>query len=165
MKKQLSTYQKAQVAGASQQELILMCYRGAIQYLREAESKLEAGEVDKFSELLEKAHRVVFHLYTTLDMEKGGEIADKLAELYSYIINQFYLLNATKKADIFNGVVRILENLKEGWEQIGQENSEIASSEQEDQGIQSDDDNSESAAEKNVRERAGAHSASVSVQI
>jgi len=120
MKKQLSSYQRAQVTGASQQELILMCYRGSIQYLNEAKQRLEEGEVERFSEILEKAHRVVFHLYTTLDMEKGGEIAEKLADLYSYIINQLYLLNATKNVEIFNSVLKILGNLKEGWEQLGQ---------------------------------------------
>ncbi len=124
MKKKLSSYQRAQVNGASQQELILMCYRGAINYLNEANKSLEAGEVERFSEFLEKAHRVVFHLYTTLDMEKGGEIAEKLADLYSYIINQLYLLNATKNADIFNSVLKVLNNLKEGWEQLGREQPE-----------------------------------------
>ena len=150
MKKHLSTYQRAQVTGASQQELILMCYRGAIQYLQDARARLEAGETDKFSELLEKAHRIVFHLYTTLDMEQGGQIAEKLAELYSYVINQLYLLNATKKTDIFDIVLKVLGNLKEGWEQMGQsENQEIA----------------QTATESEEQTPAGVQAASVSVQI
>jgi len=150
MKKHLSTYQRAQITGASQQELILMCYRGSIQYLKEARTGLEAGEVDKFSEMLEKAHRVIFHLYTTLDMERGGEIAEKLAELYSYIINQLYLLNATKKVDIFAAVLKVLENLKEGWEQMGQEENR---------------ETTQSATETESQNAAEAFSASVSVQI
>lgn len=119
MKKQLSSYRRAQVTGSSQKELILMCYRGAIQYLVEAREALEGGNVEQFSELIEKAHRVVFHLYTTLDMKRGGEIAEKLADLYSYIINQIYLLNATKKTDLFDGIIQVLTTLKEGWEGIG----------------------------------------------
>ncbi len=114
----LSTYQKAQLEGLSQRDLIVMCYRGCIKYLQDAQQKLDAGDAEGFSDLIEKAHRVVFHLYTTLDMQQGGEIAQKLADLYSYIINQIYLLNATKNPELIVTIVRLLTTLKEGWEGI-----------------------------------------------
>ena len=83
-------------------------------------------------------------------MEQGGQIAEKLAELYSYVINQLYLLNATKKTDIFDTVLKVLGNLKEGWEQMGQgENQEIA----------------QTATETEAQTPAGGQAASVSVQI
>ena len=114
----LTTYERAQVDGLNQRDLVVMCYKGAIKYLQEARQKLEAGEVEEFSDFIEKAHRVIFHLYTTLDMQRGGEIAQGLADLYVYIINQIYLLNGTKKKEIIDGVVGILLKLKEGWEGI-----------------------------------------------
>ncbi len=118
MNKQLATYQRAQVNGASQRDLIVMCYKGGIKYLIESRQKLEAGDINGFSELIEKAHRVIVHLYTTLDMEKGGEIAEKLAELYAFLINQIYLLNATKSTELFDGIIKVMTTLKEGWEGI-----------------------------------------------
>ena len=118
MNKQLATYQRAQVNGASQRDLIVMCYKGGIKYLVDSRQKLEAGDINGFSELIEKAHRVIVHLYTTLDMEKGGEIAEKLAELYAFLINQIYLLNATKSVDLFDGIIGVMTTLKEGWEGI-----------------------------------------------
>ncbi len=122
MNKQLATYQRAQVNGASQRDLIVMCYKGGIKYLVESRQKLEAGDINGFSELIEKAHRVIVHLYTTLDMEKGGEIAEKLAELYAFLINQIYLLNATKSVDLFDGIIGVMTTLKEGWEGIDARN-------------------------------------------
>jgi flagellar protein FliS len=118
MNKQLATYQRAQVSGASQRDLIVMCYKGGIKYLVESRQKLETGDINGFSESIEKAHRVIVHLYTTLDMDKGGEIAAKLAELYAYLINQIYLLNATKSVDLFDGIIGVMTTLKEGWEGI-----------------------------------------------
>ncbi len=118
MNKQLASYQKAQVSGASQRDLIVMCYKGGIRYLVEARQKLEAGDINGFSDLIEKAHRVIFHLYTTLDMEKGGEIAERLGDLYVYMINQLYLLNATKKRELFDGLIKVMTTLKEGWENL-----------------------------------------------
>ena len=97
MDKGLISYQRTQTEGLSQRDLIVMCYRGAISYLNQAKTKHEQQDFDGFSELLEKAHRVVFHLYTTLDMKRGGEIAEKLADIYAFLISQIYLLNATKE--------------------------------------------------------------------
>lgn len=118
MNKQLATYQRAQINGASQRDLIVMCYKGGIKYLLDSRQKLEAGDINGFSEAIEKAHRVIVHLYTTLDMEKGGEIAEKLAELYAFLINQIYLLNATKSLELFDGIIKVMTTLKEGWEGI-----------------------------------------------
>lgn len=118
MNKQLATYQRAQVSGASQRDLIVMCYKGGIKYMLDSRQKLEAGDISGFSESIEKAHRVIVHLYTTLDMEKGGEIAQKLAELYAYMINQIYLLNATKNIELFDGIIKVMTTLKEGWENL-----------------------------------------------
>ena len=61
MNKQLATYQRAQVNGASQRDLIVMCYKGGIKYLVESRQKLEAGDINGFSELIEKAHRVIVY--------------------------------------------------------------------------------------------------------
>lgn len=118
MDRNVISYQRAQLDGLNQRDLIVMCYRGSIKYLVEAKQRFQAGDVEGFSDLIEKAHRVIFHLYTTLDMQNGGEIAQRLAELYCYIINQTYLLNATKNLDILDGLVKIMTTLKEGWEGI-----------------------------------------------
>jgi flagellar protein FliS len=112
----LSTYQQAQISGLSQRDLIVMCYKGAIGFLKEAKVKLEEGDAEAFSISIEKAHRIIFHLYTSLDMAQGGEIAQRLGDLYSFLINQIYLLNATKKIDIADSIIKIMSTLKEGWE-------------------------------------------------
>jgi flagellar secretion chaperone FliS len=109
-------YQKAQLEGLSQRDLIVMCYKGAVRYLNDARQKLAAGDNEGFSDQIEKAHRVIFHLYTTLDMQQGGEVAKGLADIYAYLINQIYLLNATKNLDIIDGVSKIMNTLREGWE-------------------------------------------------
>lgn len=114
----LTTYKKAQCDGASQRDLIVMCYKGTLKYLSDARGKFEAGDNEAFSDLLEKAHRVIFHLYTTLNMEQGGEIAAGLGQLYAFIISQIYLIDATKKLDLLDGVVEVLTTLKGGWEGI-----------------------------------------------
>ena len=118
MNESLKTYQRAHCDGMSQRDLVVMCYQGTIKFLQEARSKLANNEIEAFGDLIERAHRVIFHLHTTLDHERGGEIALRLADLYGYIIAQLYLLNATKKVDILEGIIDILGTIKEGWESI-----------------------------------------------
>lgn len=115
MHRGLTTYQKAQTEGLNQRDLIVMCYKGAIKYLNDAKTRYAAQDYEGFSELLEKAHRVVFHLYTTLDMEKGGEIAERLADLYAFVISQIYLVNATKEVAIVDKLIPVLDTLRSGW--------------------------------------------------
>ncbi len=112
----VATYQKEQTDGLNQRDLIVMCYKGAIKYLQDAKCECEKGDREAFCELLEKAHRVVFYLYTTLEMEQGGEIAEKLANLYAYIISQIYIVNATRRTETIDDIIKLLTTLQDGWE-------------------------------------------------
>lgn len=114
----VKTYKRAQTEGLSQRDLIVMCYKGAITFLEQAKQAHTKQDFDKFSELLEKAHRVIVHLYTTLDAERGGEIAAKLADLYAYMISQLYVVSATKEIKTVEALIQILNTVKEGWEQL-----------------------------------------------
>lgn len=114
----VKTYKRAQTEGLSQRDLIVMCYKGAITFLEQAKQAHAAEKFEAFSEFLEKAHRVIVHLYTTLDAERGGEIAAKLADLYAYMISQLYVVSATKDIKTVNSLIQILGTVKEGWEQL-----------------------------------------------
>lgn len=114
----VTTYKRAQTEGLSQRDLIVMCYKGAVSFLEQAKQARAAENFESFSELLEKAHRVIVHLYTTLDAERGGEIAAKLADLYAYMISQLYVVSATKEVEPINMIINLLNTVREGWEQL-----------------------------------------------
>ena len=50
MNKQLATYQRAQVSGASQRDLIVMCYKAGIKYMLDSRQKLEAADISGLRE-------------------------------------------------------------------------------------------------------------------
>ncbi len=65
-----------------------------------------------------KAHTALHLLMSSLDSEKGGEIADNLANLYLYVQQQ---LIEGRDGDGFKGdcnIVVIISDLLEAWEQI-----------------------------------------------
>lgn len=116
MQSAVTAYQRVQTEGLNQRDLIVTCYKGAIKYLEDAKKKHEQEDFEAFCEIVEKAHRVLLHLYTTLDMERGGLIAEKLGDLYAFLISQIYIVSATKNTETVDNIIKILTTLKEGWE-------------------------------------------------
>ena len=119
MNNALANYQKNQVAGMSQKDMIVLLYSGAIKFLDQANEELDKDNNEGFADKVERVHRIVYHLYTTLDFDEGGEIAEKLGSLYSFVIGQLYILNSTRNPGIISDVREILSNLKEGWQSLG----------------------------------------------
>jgi len=119
MNNALANYRKNQVSGMSQKELIVLLYDGALKFLDQANGHLEEKETNEFADKLERVHRIVYHLYSTLDFENGGEIAEKLGSLYAFIISQLYVLNSTKNSKLVESIKSILTNLRDGWQNVG----------------------------------------------
>jgi flagellar secretion chaperone FliS len=65
-----------------------------------------------------KAIRLINHLNGTLDMERGGEIAESLRALYVYSLVRLTLANATNDAMIVAEVSSLVRDIKIGWDQI-----------------------------------------------
>jgi flagellar protein FliS len=65
-----------------------------------------------------KAIRLIGQLNGTLDMERGGEIAERLRALYVYILARLTLANATNDALIVAEASNLMREIKIGWDQI-----------------------------------------------
>jgi len=92
-----------------------MVYDGAIDNLRKAAEHYKTGKMQDGFEAMEKAKRFVVHLYTTLDEEKGGDIAANLSAIYAYIIERMNFVQATKDIKTINESIDLLSNIREGW--------------------------------------------------
>ena len=112
----ISSYLAAETSGKSQLDLVIMVYKGAIAAFRAGKQAYADGSYEEGHSQFEKARRFMVHLYTTLDPEKGGEIADQLGSLYSFVINQISVIEATKDPNLIDDNITILENVCEGWQ-------------------------------------------------
>lgn len=115
MDNHLTAYKQADILGKSQLDLVIRVYDGAIDAYRAARRAYEKEDNGQGYEQLQKARRFVTHLYTTLDMEKGGEIADQLSRLYAFLLNQTNVIEATKDLKQIDDNISILDNLRSGW--------------------------------------------------
>jgi flagellar protein FliS len=65
-----------------------------------------------------KAIRLIGQLNGTLDMERGGEVAEKLRALYEYMLLRLTLANAANDSGIVVEVANLVREIKIGWDGI-----------------------------------------------
>lgn len=121
-KKGLASYGEVSVqagtAYADSVQLIQMLFDGLIDSLTAAEGQIERKEIQAKGESLSRAMRIVLGLQGSLDLEKGGEIAANLADLYDYCTRR--LMNANLKNDVeaVQEVKRLISEIRDAWSQV-----------------------------------------------
>jgi flagellar protein FliS len=78
-------YRTNAVETASPEQLTLMCYDGALRFMRRAAKSLDEGDLADASAATGRAQAIVNELNITLDMEAGGDIASNLRSLYLFV--------------------------------------------------------------------------------
>ncbi len=118
-------YKEVDTIGKSPIELVLQVYDGALSEIATAKAKYaELKFADAYNNI-QRAERMVTHLYTTLDMDQGGEVAANLAKLYVWVITKLHEVQATKDIARFDECTKILRNLREAWDAIKQQSTPV----------------------------------------
>jgi len=119
-----SAYRKTDTQGKSQLDLVIQVYDGALDAYREAKDCYQRENFQEGYERLEKGKRFLVHLFTTLDFDRGGEVAQQLGQLYSFCINETNVLEATKETAKIDDIINVLNNLREGWSGLRRQQAE-----------------------------------------
>lgn len=102
------SYQQAQFQTVDRGQLLLMMFDGGDRFLSQAEQKLSGGDVPGFLNALGRAQAVIAELLSTLDHQKGGEIAGNLERLYRFMLDHLLEANVNKSSRHVGQVRRIL---------------------------------------------------------
>jgi len=103
---------------ASPHELTAMLFTGALERLAQARGAMQRGQIALKGEQLGKAISILDGLRGSLNHEAGGDLADKLAGLYGYMQQRLLQANLHDDADAVDEVMRLLKEIKAGWDQI-----------------------------------------------
>jgi len=109
------------VNGASAHELVSMLFDGLHQALTQARGAIQRGDVASKCSALSRAARIVDEgLKASLNRQDGGELAENLHAVYSYI--GVTLTKANLKGDeaLVMEVINLIQPLREAWGLIGQ---------------------------------------------
>jgi flagellar protein FliS len=99
-----NTAVQAGVAAASPHRLIQMLMEGAL---------------DKIAKHIGWAISIVGGLRSSLDLDRGGEIARNLDDLYDYMDRRLVTANVENSIEILDEVTALLRQIKEAWDAIG----------------------------------------------
>ena len=108
---QQNAYRKASVNTLDQNKLIVMLYDGAIKQAGFAVEHIKKNEIEKAHNALVKAKNIVSELMSSLNMEKGGEVAKNLKSLYAFMFSQLIEANMNKESKPVVTVIGLLKEL------------------------------------------------------
>ncbi len=103
------------IEDASPHKLVEMLFSGAIDRISQAKGFIERGEIKSKGIAIGKALSIIEELRRTLDMEKGGEVAENLHDLYMYIKERLVTANLKTDVDILNECQQLIGQINDGW--------------------------------------------------
>lgn len=117
-KNRVAAYQNTAVTTQNKGRLIVMLYDGAIKFLKQAISQIEANNPEEKGKYIAKAMDIINELNVTLDTEAGGEVAVNLRRLYLFMISHLNKANREQDPGKIEEVIKLLEELNQSWKAI-----------------------------------------------
>jgi flagellar protein FliS len=111
----LNQYQQNQIMTASQEQILLMLYDGAISFCRQAIAASEAGDVAEKLGRISKVFAIVTEFSNSLNHEIGGEIASDLDALYHFMLRELGKARKETDGEALRNVERLLVDLRLTW--------------------------------------------------
>lgn len=111
-------YRETQAQTAVPGELVVMLYQGAIRFVGAGIDCIESKDVVSAHNNLIKAQAIVCELSSTLDLERGGEIARNLDSIYGFVNRRLIEANLSKNAEPAREVQTLLRELLPAWQAV-----------------------------------------------
>ena len=109
-------YMESRILTADPMELVRLTYQAAIREVRTARERLQERDIQGRAAAIGKACELLTELTRALDRQNGGEYADRLAELYAYMMRKLSDANFTQTEGPLTEVLGLLTTVLEGWE-------------------------------------------------
>ncbi|MBT8448959.1 MAG: flagellar export chaperone FliS [Gammaproteobacteria bacterium] len=106
---------------ASPHRLIQMLLEGALEKMVIAKGLMERNDIQGKGENISWAIRIIGGLQASLDGDKGGEVAETLGSLYTFVVEHLAKANADNDTKKIDECITIIRNIKEGWDGISEE--------------------------------------------
>lgn len=116
-------YKRKQIESSTPVQLVILLYDGAIEMINRAVVVIEEKPddwIEKFHNHLVTAQNIITELTVSLNMERGGDLANNLYRLYEYINHQLVNANVEKDVKHLSEVKGLLQTLKDGWVSISE---------------------------------------------
>ena len=107
------------VMSASQQQLVIMLFDGALSALVRARLFLQDGNIPAKGLALSKAINIIENgLKVGLVDNNGDELTQNLIALYAYMVRRLLHANVNNDASAIEEVENLLRNIADGWKEV-----------------------------------------------
>lgn len=107
------------VADADPHALVLALLDAAIERMNTAQVCIERGDTKRKASLLHSSVILIAELRGSLDLEKGGELAQNLSDLYEYMTRRLIHANLNGDVRAVTEVLSLLGEIRSAWVAIG----------------------------------------------
>ncbi len=118
MHRAVNTYFQTQMTTTTQGDVLLSLYDGAIRFLTEAKERIDAKDPAGKGNLISKALDIIAELDSTLNIEKGKDLAHNLHHLYFFCSKHLLMANLKMSKPMIDEVINILSGLRDAYAQI-----------------------------------------------
>ncbi len=125
MNREPRDYGPEQVMAADPVTLVAMLYDKAVLSLKAAVQAIHKDEIEVRWKNSHRAREIINHLFMTLDLEKGGEIASNLEALYAYMLQRLLDVDVKNEARAAEEVIELLEPLRASWSELARTCADI----------------------------------------
>lgn len=106
-------YKNTSVQTASPEQLVIMLYDGAIKFLNQAKTAMNAGNIQDANGKIGKTQDIIAELMIALNMDY--EISHSLYSLYEYFNRRLIEANIKKDSELLDEVLNHLSELRQTW--------------------------------------------------
>jgi flagellar protein FliS len=112
---QSSSYREIEIQSASPERLVVIVFEQLVVNLERARIGMERKDLELRVTSLRRARGLVTELLTTLDLERGGPLANQLADLYQFML--YELVDIGQRGDMITmrKLVNIAKSLRDGF--------------------------------------------------
>jgi len=114
----IACYEEQSITTQNPGCLVVLLYEGAIRYLRQAIASYEAGDYRRKNQYIARTQDILLELNSVLNMEAGGQIAQNLRALYTFLWQHLNRSNANNSPQGIRQAIAILEEVLGGWKAI-----------------------------------------------
>lgn len=116
MNQYVKKYQKLNIETASREQILIMLYDGAIQFLNKAKIAINNNNIEEAHNNLISTQNIIYEFINSLDREVAPDLAARLTSLYEYFIRRLIEANMKKEIAPIDEVLGFLKSLKATWE-------------------------------------------------
>jgi flagellar secretion chaperone FliS len=109
------SYREAAVRGASPVRLVILLYEQAVEDLRRALAAHSRKDVETRTREIKHALLVIGHLQSSLDKERGGQVAENLERFYSQVRTSLIEAQSKQSAALLEKQIALLMKVREAW--------------------------------------------------